>query len=66
MQEATAKINNCGAKTSEICRETGFFSGESCWDCLQSRSLGTEVAPTVQLILVAQFSFLFLAETRNI
>lgn len=50
---ATARTNTCKGKTSEICREIGFFSGESCWDCLQSRSLGTEVAPTVWLTLVA-------------
>lgn len=28
-----------------------FFSGESCWDCLQSSSLGIAIVPTTWLLL---------------
>lgn len=47
-------------KAGEICRVftaavlvIGFFSGASCWACLQSRSLGTAIIPAAWLILIA-------------
>lgn len=59
-------MNICGVKAGETCRVSvlavGFFKGESCWVCLQSRSLGTDygavpgspcssVFPTVSICL---------------
>ena len=56
----SVNANTYGVKTDKICRDSiaivlaiGFFSGESYWGFLQSRSLGTGVALAVWLILLA-------------
>lgn len=59
----------CRHKVQETCQgftvallDPGFFSGESCWGPLQSRSLVTTVAPTAWLIQVA-FALLSFSDT---
>ena len=54
------KLSICEAKNGQLCRGSmvavlaiGFFSSESFWGPLWSRSLGTMVIPTVWLIPVA-------------
>lgn len=52
-------------ETGEVCTLSvvavlaiGFFSGESCWDHFQSRSLGITVTFTAWLIVVSLFFFI--------
>lgn len=57
-QLVSVNTNTCGRITGEIFRDfhgscVDSFSGESRWDCLQSRSLGTMAIPAEWLILLA-------------